>query len=139
MIIVYLLKIQIKVGKNSSTYKDDLTSNVYSLINLNSSIPLIKKTDNYEKELIPKVSLFLSPNKSENITGLDRTINTTNVFSKNRLGLSESLEGGSSLTLGSEYNINKNNGENILKINLAQIYRHVKDENLPIKSTMNSK
>ena len=128
-----------KSGKNSSTYKDDLTSNVYSLINLNSSIPLIKKTDNYEKELIPKVSLFLSPNKSENITGLDRTINTTNVFSKNRLGLSESLEGGSSLTLGSEYNINKNNGENILKINLAQIYRHVKDENLPIKSTMNSK
>jgi len=126
-----------KDGKNSPTYKDELSSNFYSLISLNSSMPLIKKTDNYEKEFIPKLSLFLSPNKSENIIGLDRKINNTNVFSKNRLGLNESLEGGKSFTLGAEYNINKTNGLNILQIDLAQIYRENNDNNLPTNSTMN--
>ena len=128
-----------KDGENSSTYKDELSSSFYSLINFNSSIPLIKKTDNYEKEFIPKLSLFLSPNKSENILGLDRKIDNVNVFQKNRLGLNESLEGGQSLTLGTEYNINEINGSNILKINLAQIYRDTNDNNLPTKSTMNNK
>jgi LPS-assembly protein len=128
-----------KEGKNSSTYKDNLSSSFYSLLNFNSSIPLIKKTKNYEKEFTPKLSLFLSPNKSENIIGMDRKIDNINVFQKNRLGLSESLEGGQSLTLGAEYNINQINGSNILKINLAQIYRDNNDNNLPTTSTMNNK
>tara|TARA_B110000211_G_scaffold50978_1_gene56044 strand:- start:389 stop:976 length:588 start_codon:yes stop_codon:yes gene_type:complete len=49
------------------------------------------------------------------------------------------LEGGQSLTLGAEYNINQINGSNILKINLAQIYRDNNDNNLPTTSTMNNK
>ena len=128
-----------KEGKNSITYKDDLSSSFYSLLNFNSSFPLIKKTTNYEKEFIPKLSLFLSPNKSENIIGMDRKIDNINVFQKNRLGLSESLEGGQSLTLGTEYKINETNGSNILQVNLAQIYRNSDDNNLPTKSTMNNK
>tara|TARA_B110000881_G_C18522535_1_gene488500 strand:- start:143 stop:1288 length:1146 start_codon:yes stop_codon:yes gene_type:complete len=128
-----------KEGKNSSTYKDNLSSSFYSLLNFNSSIPLIKKTKNYEKEFTPKLSLFLSPNKSENIIGLDRKIDNINVFQKNRLGLSESLEGGQSVTLGAEYNVNQINGSNILNINLAQIYRDNNDNNLPTTSTMNNK
>ena len=128
-----------KDGKNSSNYKDELQSDIYSLISLNSSIPLIKKTDNYEKEFIPKLSLFLSPNNSENIKGLDRKIENTNIFSTNRVAGSEFLEGGQSLTLGTEYNINKINGTNILKIDLAQIYRDNNDSNLPTKSSMNNK
>ena len=125
-----------KDGKNSTTYKDNLSSSFYSLLNLNSSFPLIKKTADYEKEFIPKLSLFLSPNKSENIRGMDRKIDNINVFQKNRLG---SLEGGQSLTLGTEYKINETNGSNILQVNLAQIYRNNNDNNLPTKSTMNNK
>ena len=128
-----------KDGKNSTTYKDNLSSSFYSLLNLNSSFPLIKKTADYEKEFIPKLSLFLSPNKSQNIIGIDRKINNINVFQKNRLGLSESLEGGQSLTLGTEYKINETNGSNILQVNLAQIYRNNNDNNLPTKTTMNNK
>jgi len=128
-----------KDGKNSSNYKDELQSDVYSLISLNSSIPLIKITDNYEREFTPKLSLFLSPNKSENIKGLDRKIDNVNIFSINRVAGSEFLEGGESLTLGTEYKINKINGTNILKIDLAQIYRDTDDNNLPTKSSMNNK
>ena len=132
------LKNSNKHGKNSSTYKDQETSNLFSLIDLNTSIPLVKETDNYIKEFIPKLSLFLSPNKSDNITTLDRKINNTNIFSTNRLGLRESLEGGQSLTLGTEYNLNKSDGSNIFQIDLAQIYRANDDNNLPTKTTMNN-
>ena len=133
------LKNSNKHGKNSSTYKDKETSNLFSLIDLNTSIPLVKETDNYIKEFTPKLSLFLSPNKSDNITTLDRKINNTNIFSTNRLGLRESLEGGQSLTLGTEYNLNKRDGSNIFQIDLAQIYRANDENNLPTKTTMNNK
>ena len=133
------LKNSNKHGKNSSTYKDKETSNLFSLIDLNTSIPLVKETDNYIREFTPKLSLFLSPNKSDNITTLDRKINNTNIFSTNRLGLSESLEGGQSLTLGTEYNLNKSDGSNIFQIDLAQIYRANDDNNLPTKTSMNNK
>ena len=133
------LKNSNKHGKNSSTYKDKETSNLFSLIDLNTSIPLVKETDNYIKEFTPKLSLFLSPNKSDNITTLDRKINNTNIFSTNRLGLRESLEGGQSLTLGTEYNLNKSDGSNIFQIDLAQIYRANDENNLPTKTSMNNK
>ena len=133
------LKNSNKHGKNSSTYKDKETSNLFSLIDLNTSIPLVKETDNYIKEFTPKLSLFLSPNKSDNITTLDRKINNTNIFSTNRLGLRESLEGGQSLTLGTEYNLNKRDGSNIFQIDLAQIYRANDENNLPTKTSMNNK
>ena len=133
------LKNSNKHGKNSSTYKDKETSNLFSLIDLNTSIPLVKETDNYIREFIPKLSLFLSPNKSDNITTLDRKINNTNIFSTNRLGLRESLEGGQSLTLGTEYNLNKSDGSNIFQIDLAQIYRANDENNLPTKTSMNNK
>ena len=133
------LKNSNKHGKNSSTYKDKETSNLFSLIDLNTSIPLVKETDNYIREFTPKLSLFLSPNKSDNITTLDRKINNTNIFSTNRLGLRESLEGGQSLTLGTEYNLNKSDGSNIFQIDLAQIYRANDENNLPTKTSMNNK
>ena len=128
-----------KEGKNSPTYKNDITSNMYSALIFNSYYPLSKETSHYEKEFVPKISLRMSPNSSEILTNLDRRINTTNIFSSNRLGLTDSIEGGQSLTVGTEYNLNKKSGFNIFKINLAQIFRDIDDKNLPIKSRMNNK
>ena len=126
-------------GKRSSKYKDDLTSDLYTSLILNSSLPLKKETIGYESKFTPKISLRLSPARSENLTNKDRRIDIVNVFSDNRLGLNESLEGGQSLTVGSEYNLMKKNGSDILNINIAQIYRDINEKNLPIKSKMNTK
>ena len=61
--------------------------------------------------------LRYNPDKSENISNLDRKINSTNLFSNNRLGLSDSIEGGSSVTLGFDYDLkNLNNEKFRLKI-----------------------
>ena len=126
-------------GKRSSKYKDDLTSDLYTSLILNSSLPLNKETIDYESKFTPKISLRLSPTRSENLTNKDRRIDIVNVFSDNRLGLNESLEGGQSLTVGSEYNLMKKNGSDILNINIAQIYRDINEKKLPIKSKMNTK
>ena len=126
-------------AKNSPTHKDEPSHNFYSSLILNSSLPLKKSTLNYESELKPKLSLRISPSRSEDIVNEDRRINIVNVFSNNRLGLTDSLEGGQSLTLGSEYNLNKKDGAEILKMSLAQIYRDVNEKRLPITSKMNTR
>ena len=126
-------------GKNSSTYKNELSSNFYTSLLLTSSLPLKKSSINYESEFKPKLSLRLSPTRSENLISKDRRINIVNVFSNNRLGLSDSLEGGQSLTVGAEYNLNKKNGFEIFNMSIAQIYRDIDEKRLPTKSKMNTK
>ena len=128
-----------KDGKNSSKYKDENSSDFYASLILNSSFPLIKSSTNYESEFTPKLSLRSSPRRSENLVDEDRRINIVNVFSKNRLGLTDSLEGGQSLTVGTDYNLKKKDGTEVLEIGLAQIYRDINEERLPTKSKMNTK
>ena len=126
-------------AKNSSTYKDELSSSLYTSLILNSSLPLKKSSKNYESEFTPKLSLRLSPIRSEHLTDEDRRINIVNIFSNNRLGLGDSLEGGQSLTVGTEYSLGKNGGSEILNMSFAQIYRDINEERLPTTSKMNTK
>ena len=126
-------------SKNSPNYKDDLSSNIYTSLILNSTFPLKKISTNYKSEFKPKLSLRLSPVRSENLINKDRRIDIINVFSKNRLSLIDSLEGGQSLTVGTEYSLDKKNGDKIFNMSLAQIYRDINEERLPTKSKMNTK
>ena len=99
------LKNTIKNGKNSSDYDENTQTENYSSLSFNSSLPLKKINSNFISNLTPKMLINFNPDKSENITNLDRKINSTNLFSNNRLGLSDSLEGGSSITLGFDYEL----------------------------------
>ena len=94
---------------------------------------------NYESEIKPKLSLRLSPRRTENLKDIDRRINIVNIFSNNRLGLSDSQEGGQSLTVGNEYKLSKKDGTETLNMSIAQIYRDINEERLPLKSKMNTK
>ncbi len=126
-------------SKNSPKYKDELSSSLYTSFIFNSSLPLKKEFAYFESELEPKLSLRLNPARSENLIGENRRINIVNIFSNNRLGLKDSLEGGQSLTMGAEYNLNKKNGSKFLNMNFAQIYRDINEKRLPTKSKMNTK
>ncbi len=126
-------------SKNSPNYKDELSSNFYTSLILNSSLPLKKSTMNYESEIKPKLSLRLSPRRTENLRNIDRRINIVNIFSNNRLGLTDSQEGGQSLTVGNEYKLSKKDGAEVLGVSIAQIYRDINEERLPLKSKMNTK
>ena len=133
------LKNSLKKGKNSNTYKDDTQSENFSAFIFNSSIPLRKRYKDFIGNFSPKFLARYSPHKSENLSDLDRKINNTNIFSNNRLSLSDSIEGGQSLTVGFDYDLKTLENNDFLGFSLGQIFRDTEDNRLPIKSKMRNK
>ena len=123
-----------KDSKNNSSIKR--TTALYSKLMYESSLPLIKYDEKGNSTLTPKFALKYSPNKSKNINSLDRNINFDNVFGFNRLGIEDSVEGGTSLTYGIEYNKLNQNKENIFSLGLANVQREKRDPDLPLRSTL---
>ena len=132
-------KNSLKKGENSNKYKNETQSENFSSFIFNSSIPLKKNYKNYNGNLSPKINVRYSPNKSENLSDLDRKINVTNIFSKNRLGLNDSLEGGKSITLGFDYDLETKENKDFLEFSLGQIFRDTEDKRLPLTSKMQTK
>ena len=121
-----------------SNNSSEFTLDNYGLLSFETSLPLQKKTSKFTSNLSPKILLMYSPSKTENIINKEKRINSTNIFFNNRLGLSDSLEGGQSITIGTDYEILYLNN-NKIKTSLGQIFRDVEDKRLPTKSKMRNK
>ena len=91
------------VGKNVSDYKSSPQIEFSSIFDLQTSYPLKKQTKNFSNFLTPKLSFRINPSDMKNYTSSERTITTDNIFSLNRLGLSDTFESGKSATLGLKY------------------------------------
>ena len=100
------------------------------------SYPLKKIESNFKKFLTPKIAFRYSPNTTKNISQDDIRVDVNNIYSLNRLG---HIEGGSSMTVGSDYLISNNAGLDILKLELASVFREKINEDLPLKSTIGQK
>ena len=126
-------------ASNSGNYNEDANSKLLSSLQFNTKFPLYKKTPKSENYLTPLASLRLSPNNTKNIKDLDRPVNYNSIFSLDRFGQNDLVEGGGSLTLGLEYsNRNKNNRE-IINISLANVLRPGKNEDLPLNNSLGEK
>ena len=90
-------------GKNSTKYKDNSQSEILNLNSYTISNPLFKEDYDSKNYLTPKLSLRYSPNDTKNIKSESRYLNSGNIFSLNRIGYSDNIEGGSSLTLGLDF------------------------------------
>jgi LPS-assembly protein len=109
-------------------------------IEFTSKLPLSKKTSLHENLLTPKISLGLNPNDMKNYSTADKKINVDNIFYNNRLGISDSIESGRSLTLGIDYKKEKIEDINkYFEFKLATSIRDKEEKNLPKKSTLNRK
>ena len=126
-------------SKNSKNYKEKLDTKIASLIEYNSSFPLEKKTDSYVNIIKPIISARYSPNNSKKARDDDRRINFDNVFSLNRLGLNDSVEGGGSLSFGTEYNKTDLTGRDVFTGKIANVFKYEEDKNLPINSSLGNK
>jgi len=126
-------------ASNSGNYNEDANSKLLSSLQFNTKFPLHKKTTKSENYLTPLASLKLSPNNTKNIKDLDRPVNYNSIFSIDRFGQNDLVEGGGSLTIGLEYsNRNKNNRE-IVNISLANVLRPSKNEDLPLNNSIGEK
>ena len=124
---------------NSNEYSNNFRSQNFGSILYDISYPLKKEGNNFDSFISGKASLMYSPNKNKNIKSLDRKIGFKNVFNQNRLGLSDSVEGGQSLTLGGEFKLIDKNNNNFLTAGLASVLRDKNEEKLPNSSTINNK
>ncbi len=134
-----LLKNTNTKGKNSPSFKEKNDHTIGSLFQYNMSYPLIKSGTEHKDFLTPLTTINFSPNKSKNNKDVDTRIDTINIFSLNRIGDSQSVEGGLSMVYGLEYfKVNMDN-QNVLEAKIASQMRLEEDKNLPIHSTLGQK
>jgi LPS-assembly protein len=131
------------VGKKSAKYKSSIQSELVSLYNLDVSLPLKKDSQKFKNYLTPKLSLRINPHDMKNYSSSARNIDAHNAFAINRLGLSDTLESGRSLTLGLDYSNerkdNLNEINNYFELKLATVLRDSEERFITNKSTINKK
>ena len=134
------------VGKNNPIYKNSPQSELMSAYTYNASLPLIKKNSTTFNTLEPKLSLKFSPHQMKNNSNESRRIDVSNIFSSNRLGLSDSFESGESITLGLNFKKEKVSTDNkidkieeYIDFKLASVFRLNEERNIPTNSTLNKK
>ena len=121
-------------SKNSKKYKESLDTKVATLVEYNSSYPLEKKTDSYTNTIKPMISARYSPNKSKNEEMMIKELIQIIVFSLNRLGLNDSVEGGGSLSFGTEFYKTDFSNRDIFNAKIANVFKYEEDKNLPDNS-----
>ena len=140
------------LGKKSN-YKSSPQMELESLLEFNSSLPLINKQTNYNNFLTPKISLQFNPTGMKDNSSEVRTIGISDLFSPNRLGLGNTFEEGKSLTLGLDYRKEKLNTtsedkrdenefdeiNNYFEIKLGTVIRDKEERFVPNKSTLHRK
>lgn len=128
------------MGKNDTTYKNSPQTGLINIFNYEASLPLFKQNSKYYNYLVPKISFRINPGDMKNHSQEKRIIDTGNVFSINRTGLSDSFEQGKSITLGVDYK-----KENIRDINsyfdlkLATVFRDKIETKIPSSSSLDTK
>ena len=131
------------VGKKTSKYKSTPQVEIAGLFNVDFSMPLEKKVDNDDHLLTPKLSFRFNPNDMKDHSLSENRINVSNAFALNRLGLSDTLETGRSITLGLDYENKKkddlNQINNYFELKLATILRDKEEKFIPTKSTIHRK
>ena len=128
------------VGKNNVEYKSSPQIELMSEINLNVSYPLSKYSKNNVDYLTPRAMIKINPSDMKDYSTLDITTNVNNIFNVNRLGITDTLEAGRSLTLGLNYK--KENLKNVNKFfefNIASVLRDKEQNFIPNKTTLNKK
>ena len=126
-------------GENSEKYKESSSTKFSSLMEFNTSYPLKKKTTDYTNILKPTISVRYSPNNTRNLKDNDRRIDVNSVFGLNRIGSNDDLEGGGSLSLGTEFTKTDLFNRDVFNAKIANVLRLKENKNLPSNSSLGKK
>ena len=123
--------------ENSSSYTEKEDYEVFGSFLLKSSFPLRKVNEYSKNYLKPIMAMRYSPNSTKNIADKDTRLDYNNIFSLNRIGTNEIVEGGKSIAMGLEYEKRNLEDKRIIGFNIANSISDKKNNNLPTKSTLN--
>ena len=128
-------------AENSSSYQQGENFYLSGLFQFNSSLPLVKNTEDHLNILKPKLALKISPNYTKDISKNEgNRLDVNNIYSIDRLSSNDVLEGGISLTLGNDFSIlNNTSSKKLFSIELANSLRFEENSDLPRRNQLNSK
>ena len=126
-------------GKNSSTFKEEIDTQAYTLFKNDTSFPFLKENNKFSHLLNPKLTLMHSPTNSKNYRNDDKRISIQNIYNANRVSSDTSFESGTSFTYGVDYEINDKQGNEIFASKVANVFRIEKDEKLPKNNNIGDK
>ena len=123
----------------NSLYKNKEHINLSSIVQYNSSLPLVKESEGYQKVLKPKISLKFAPPHTKDSSNSETKVDLSNIYSLNRLS-DKTTEGGLSITYGSDYSIfdNKKSSE-IFNFKIANNFRFKENDSLSNVNQMGEK
>ncbi len=133
----FLLKNFNTYSENSSVYEDKNDHEIFSTFLIKTEVPLKKELENSKNFLKPILQLRISPTNGKNISSSDTRIEFDNIFSPNRIGRSDMVEKGNSVTFGLEFEKQNFNNEKVLGLNLGNVVKDKENNNLPSKSKLN--
>ena len=126
------------VGKNDSVYKSSPQVEVMSILEFNTSLPMMNQTENSIDYFTPKASIRFNPGDMKDYNSSDRSINVDSIFDINRLAIDDSFEEGKSLTLGVEYKKTDLNEINkFFEAKIATVFRNKNEKFIPKSSGIN--
>ena len=86
-----------RISKKDQKFISSPQTELKSIYEINTSLPLSKIGNKNIEYIIPKLSFRFNPSDMDDISSSNRSINVDNIFGINRLGLSETFETGSHL------------------------------------------
>tara|TARA_S200000501_G_scaffold378683_1_gene442775 strand:- start:2075 stop:4471 length:2397 start_codon:yes stop_codon:yes gene_type:complete len=131
-----LLKNYNTYSKNSSVYEKNNDHEIFGTFLIKTSLPLKKQLENTNNYLKPIIQARFSPTNGKNISSSDTTIHYDNIFSSNRIGRSDVVEKGSSLTLGLEFEKQNLSNEKMAGFKLGNVLKYKKNSSLPAKTKL---
>ncbi len=133
-------------AKNTENFKNESsTSEFYGALGFKSELGLFKFRDENKLNIFkPKMLVKISPNDSRNISEDSTTLNFSDLYKLNKVKNIESVDTGSSISLGFDFKINNLDENNEVKnekfrIGIGQIINAQENRDMPSKATLNEK
>tara|TARA_Y200000002_G_scaffold327843_1_gene291143 strand:+ start:2268 stop:4661 length:2394 start_codon:yes stop_codon:yes gene_type:complete len=133
----FLLKNFNTYSENSTVYENKNDHEIFGTFLLKSELPLKKNLNKGNNFLKPIAQLRFSPTNGKNISSTGSRMDYSNIFSPNRIGRTDMVEKGNSLTLGLEFEKQNFENEKVFGFNLGNIFKDEKNHTLPNKSKLN--
>ena len=132
----FLLKNFNTYSENSTVYESKNDHEIFGTFLLKSGLPLKKNLSKGNNFLKPVAQLRFSPTNGKNISSTGSRMDYSSIFSPNRIGRTDMVEKGKSLTLGLEFEKQNFENDKIFGFNVGNIFKDEKNQTLPNKSKL---
>ena len=125
---------------NSDNFKPNSNHYLSGIFQYNSFFPLIKKNENLQKILTPRMSFKIAPEHTKDVSNEIFELDVNNIYNINRATSKDAIEGGISFTYGSDFSIvNLDKSRDIFNLKFANNFRLEENEDLPKNNQINQK